>query len=118
MNLLVAITMLFTPIEPDFSICNGYGVDPHFAKAVAVVESGWNHNSTMAVRDKNIFGMIGKKFNNVNDSIHYFCRLIKTRYRTDNVDVIARKYCPPNSEKWAERVRGIMWNLQKKQRKY
>lgn len=40
MNLLVAITMLFTPIEPDFSICNGYGVDPHFAKAVAVVESG------------------------------------------------------------------------------
>lgn len=116
-NLLAAITMLFAPIEPDFNIAAGYGLDPHFAKAVAVVESGWNHNSAMAVRNKNIFGMYGKSFKSVNEGIHYWCRLIKTRY-PKNLDAIARKYCPPNAEEWARKVRGIIWSLQKKQRKY
>ena len=117
MNLLIALTMLLTPVEPDFNIAKGYGLDPHFAKAVAVVESGWNHNSAMAVRDKNIFGMYGKSFKSVNEGVHYWCRLIKTKYPKD-IDSIAKKYCPPNSKEWANRVRGIMWNLKKKQRKY
>lgn len=111
-NLLAALTMIFNPIEPDFNIATGYGLDPHFAKAVAVVESGWNHNSRMAVRDKNIFGMYGKKFESVNHGIHYWCRLIKTRYPKD-IDAIARKYCPPNSEAWATKVRRIIWNLKR-----
>ncbi len=112
-NLLAALTMLLAKPQPDFTICEGYGIDPHFAKAVAVIESGWEHNSRMAVRDKNIFGMYGKRFESVNEGIHYWCRLIKTKYPRD-IDAIARKYCPPNSEVWAERVRRIMWKLKRK----
>lgn len=106
-----ALSMMFTRPTPDFSICEGYGIDPDFAKAVAVVESGWMHDSNLAIRKNNIYGLIGKSFSSIDECIHYFCRLIKTKYRTDDVDVIARKYCPPNSEEWARKVRGIMWKL-------
>lgn len=112
MNLLIALTMLLTPVEPDFTIASGYGIDPHFAKAVAVVESGWNHDSRMARVDNNLFGMIGKSFDSVNQGIHYWCRLIKTRYPKD-IDSIARKYCPPNAEEWAAKVKGIMRRMKK-----
>lgn len=111
-NLLAAITMLLTPVEPDFTIAAGYGLDPHFAKAVAVVESGWNHDSRMSRTQNNIFGMYGKSFKSVNEGIHYWCRMIKTKYPKD-IDAIARKYCPPNSEKWARKVKGIMRRLKK-----
>lgn len=117
MNLLIALTMFLTPVEPDFNIASGYGIDPHFAKAVAVVESGWRHDSKMARNQNNIFGMYGKSFESVNQGIHYWCRLIKTKYPKD-INAIAKKYCPPNAEEWAEKVRRIMWSLQKKQRKY
>ena len=110
MNLLIALSMLLNPVEPDFNIASGYGIDPHFAKAVAVVESGWNHNSRMAINHNNIFGMIGHKFESVNHGIHHWCKMMKTKYPKD-IDAIARKYCPPNSEKWAERVRRIIWDL-------
>lgn len=117
MNLLIALTMLLTPVEPDFSIASGYGLDPHFTKAVAVVESGWGHDSRMARTQNNIFGMYGKSFDSVNQGIHYWCRLIKTKYPKD-IGSIAKKYCPPNSQEWAAKIRRIMWSLQKKQRKY
>lgn len=110
MNLLIALTMLLTPVEPDFNIAKGYGLDPHFAKAVAVVESGWGHDSRRARVDKNLFGMYGKSFDSVNQGIHYWCRLIKTKYPKD-INSIARKYCQPNSEEWAAKVRRIMWKL-------
>lgn len=47
-----ALSMMFTRPTPDFSIASGYGIDPDFAKAVAVVESGWMHDSSMAIRKK------------------------------------------------------------------
>lgn len=109
-NLLAALTMLLTPVEPDFTIAAGYGLDPHFAKAVAVVESGRNHDSAMAINQKNIFGMYGKSFKSVNEGIHYWCRLTKTKYPKD-IDAIASKYCPPNAEEWAAKIRRIMWKL-------
>ena len=112
-NILAAISMMFTRPTHDFSICEGYGIDPDFAKAVAVVESGWMHDSSMARNKNNIYGLIGKSFKSIDECIHYFCRLIKTKYRTDDIDVIARKYCPVNAEEWARKVRGIMWNLKK-----
>lgn len=106
-----ALSMMLTRPTHDFSIASGYGIDPDFAKAVAVVESGWMHDSSMAIRKNNIYGLIGKSFSSIDECIHYFCRLIKTKYRTNNIDMIARRYCPPNAEEWARKVRGIMWKL-------
>lgn len=108
-----ALSMMFTRPTHDFSICEGYGIDPDFAKAVAVVESGWMHDSNLAIRKNNIYGLAGKSFSSIDECIHYFCRLIKTRYRTDNIDMIAKRYCPPNAEEWARKVKGIMRRLKK-----
>lgn len=101
------------PPEPDWSICEAYGVDPAFARAVAVIESGWAHNSRIARRDKNIFGMVGKRFDSVNDGVHYFCRLMcSDLYAGKTVEEIARIYCPPNARNWAVQVRAVMHRIQ------
>lgn len=98
--------------EPDWAICAEYGVDPVFARAVAVIESGWAHDSRKARRDKNIFGMIGKKFESVNDGIHYFCRLMTSDlYAGKSVEEIAKIYCPPNARNWAVQVRAVMHRI-------
>ena len=107
-----ALTMLFNKPTHDFSIASGYGIDPDFAKAVAVVESGWMHDSNLAIRKNNIYGLIGKEFSSVDECIHYFCRLIKTKYPRD-LDAIARKYCPVNAGEWAAKVKAIMRRLKK-----
>lgn len=94
-----------------FAIGEDYGIDYKLIKAIAVIESGWKHNSYMARTRNNIFGLMGKSFDSVDECIHYWCKLYNKRYKGMSIDEMAKIYCPPNSEKWAEKVKDIMRRL-------
>lgn len=95
-----------------FAIAEDYGIDYKLIKAIAVIESGWKHNSYMARTKNNIFGLMGKSFKSVDECIHYWCRLYNKRYKGMTIDEMAKIYCPPNSEKWAAKVKDIMRRLE------
>lgn len=95
-----------------FDIAKDYGIDYKLIKAIAVIESGWKHNSYMARTRNNIFGLMGKSFGSVDECIHYWCRLYNKRYKGMTIDEMAKIYCPPNSERWAEKVKSIMRRLE------
>lgn len=95
-----------------FDIAKDYGIDYKLIKAIAVIESGWKHNSHMARTRNNIFGLVGKSFDSVDECIHYWCKLYNKRYKGMSIDEMAKIYCPPNAEKWAEKVKSIMRRLE------
>lgn len=95
-----------------FDIAKDYGIDYKLIKAIAVIESGWKHNSHMARTKNNIFGLMGKSFESVDECIHYWCKLYNKRYKGMTINEMAKVYCPPNSEKWAEKVKSIMRRLE------
>lgn len=95
-----------------FAIAEDYGIDYKLIKAIAIIESGWKHNSRMARTKNNIFGLMGKSFDSVDECIHYWCKLYNKRYKGMSIDEMARIYCPPNSEKWAAKVKDIMRRLE------
>lgn len=102
------------PVEENrgFDIAKDYNIDYKLIKAIAVIESGWKHNSHMARTKNNIFGLMGKSFKSVDECIHYWCRLYNKRYKGMSIDEMAKIYCPPNAEKWAEKVKDIMRRLE------
>ena len=95
-----------------FDIAEDYNIDYKLIKAIAVIESGWKHNSRMARTKNNIFGLMGKSFDSVDECIHYWCRLYNKRYKGMSIDEMARIYCPPNAAKWAAKVKDIMRRLE------
>lgn len=101
-----------TGAKTGFAIAEDYGIDYKLIKAVAVIESGWQHNSRMARTKNNIFGLMGKSFDSVDECIHYWCKLYNKRYKGMTIDEMAKVYCPHNSEKWAEKVKSIMRRLE------
>lgn len=96
-----------------FAIAEDYGIDYKLIKAIAVIESGWKHNSYMARTKNNIFGLMGKSFKSVDECIHYWCRLYNKRYKGMSIDEMAKIYCPPNAKEWAENVKKIIRRIQK-----
>lgn len=101
-----------TEAKTGFDIAEDYDIDYKLIKAIAVIESGWQHNSYMARTKNNIFGLVGKSFKSVDECIHYWCKLYNKRYKGMSIDEMAKIYCPPNAEKWAEKVKSIMRRLE------
>lgn len=101
-----------TEAKTGFAIAEDYDIDYKLIKAIAVIESGWQHNSRMARTKNNIFGLMGKSFDSVDECIHYWCRLYNKRYKGMSIDEMAKIYCPPNSERWAAKVKDIMRRLE------
>lgn len=95
-----------------FDIAKDYDIDYKLIKAIAVIESGWKHDSHMARTKNNIFGLMDKSFESVDECIHYWCKLYNKRYKGMSIDEMARIYCPPNAAKWAEKVKSIMRRLE------
>lgn len=109
---LAVISILPKPVmassDIDFNIVSEYNVEPSFAKAVAVVESGQDFNSPLARNKNNIFGLVGKSFESKNDCIHYFGKLMNSKlYKNKSIDEIALIYCPHNSMEWASKVKEL-----------
>lgn len=85
-----------------------YGVNGLFALAVAKVESGLGR-SKLAVKKNNYYGMLGNSFADPHEGILAFGRLMnKGSYYGRSLDAIARTYCPPTAEAWANAVRNLM----------
>lgn len=101
-----------TVAKKGFAISEDYDIDYKLIKAIAVIESGWKHDSHMARTKNNIFGLMGKSFESVDDCIHYWCRLYNKRYKGMSIDEMAKFYCPPNAEKWAAKVKDIMRRIE------
>lgn len=95
-----------------FDIAKDYNIDYKLIKAIAVIESGWKHNSHMARTKNNIFGLMGKSFGSVDECIHYWCKLYNKRYKGMTINEMAKVYCPPNAAKWAAKVKDIMRRLE------
>ena len=95
-----------------FDIAKDYGIDYKLIKAIAVIESGWKHDSHIAKTRNNIFGLIDKSFDSVDECIHYWCKLYNKRYKGMSIDEMVKVYCPPNAAKWAEKVKDIMRRLE------
>lgn len=101
-----------TVTKTGFDIAEDYDIDCKLIKAIAVIESGWKHNSRMARTKNNIFGLMGKSFDSVDECIHYWCRLYNKRYKGMSIDEMAKIYCPPNAKKWAAKVKDIMRRIE------
>lgn len=94
---------------------NAYGVNAIFAIAVTTQEAGFRQSSVCR-RNKNMFGITGKKgyrsFNSYEECIEYFYNLIrvsyinKGRYSTQS---IGSKYC--TTPTWGANVSKLMWKV-------
>lgn len=85
-----------------------YNVNGLYLLGIASLESGWG-TSGLATKSNNIYGLVGKKFNSVDDCSEYMGRLIRENYIDKGYDTLAKiqtKYCPGGGSKW---VSDIKW---------
>lgn len=96
-------------------------VNAAFLAAIAIVESG-NGNSKLARRRLNAFGLKGKSFSKIEESIYYTAALISDKegfyYGRNKFTIrkIARVYAPswdaPTNSTWSRQVISIMRELE------
>lgn len=85
-----------------------YNVNGLYMLGIASLESGWG-TSGLATKANNIYGLIGMRFDSVDDCSEYMGNLIRTRYINkgyDTLDKIQTKYCPSGGSQW---VYNIQW---------
>lgn len=88
------------------------GIDYKLAVAVARLETG-NFKSSAFVKGHN-WGGIGshgpKKYENEEVGFEAYMKLIGNYYKKygDDIESMAKRYCPGNATKWAKAVRNIM----------
>ena len=90
-----------------------YGINACILLAIACNESGYGA-SRMAKRQNNLFGMMGMKFNSLEENIDYFGQLmVKYRdqwHKTMTANGICRAYVGQNENTagWPKKITGIM----------
>ncbi len=85
-----------------------YNVNGLYLLGIASLESGWG-TSGLATKSNNIYGLVGKKFNSVDDCSEYMGKLLRENYINKGYDTLAKiqtKYCPGGGSKW---VSDIKW---------
>lgn len=92
-----------------FDMERKYGVNAVFAISVAELESG-NGTSSAFKNKHNAFGIgPGKYFNNVEESIDYFGKLMnKSIYKNKSIDAIGSIYCVGGN--WANKVKSLFYS--------
>lgn len=87
-----------------------YGVNAYFTLAVSSLESGYG-SSNFAKVNNNIFGMLGKSFNNYSESVYYFGKLMTIYKNSRGLDMspygINPTYCTDGSD-WDGEVTKLM----------
>ena len=84
---------------------NEYNINGLYLLGIASIESGWG-TSGLATKSNNIYGLIGMKFNSVDDCSMYMGKLLRNSYIDkgyNTLNKIQTKYCP-NSTKWVGNV--------------
>ena len=85
-----------------------YNVNGLYLLGIASLESGWG-TSKLATKSNNIYGLVGMKFDSVDDCSEYMGRLIRESYIDKGYDTLTKiqsKYCPSGGSKW---VSDIKW---------
>ena len=69
---------------------------------IASLESGWG-TSGLATKSNNLYGLIGRKFNSVDECTEYMGSWLRSAYIDKGLDTLAKiqtKYCPNGGSKW------------------
>lgn len=85
-----------------------YNVNGLYLLGIASLESGWG-TSNYAKSYNNLYGLVGKKFDSVDECSLYMGKLIRENYIDKGYDTLAKiqtKYCPSGGSKW---VSDIKW---------
>ena len=75
---------------------------------IASLESGWG-TSGLATKSNNLYGLIGRKFNSVDECTEYMGSWLRSAYIDKGLDTLAKiqtKYCPNGGSKW---VNDVTW---------
>ena len=75
---------------------------------IASLESGWG-TSGLATKSNNLYGLIGRKFNSVDECTEYMGSWLRSAYIDKGLDTLAKiqtKYCPNGGSKW---INDVTW---------
>ena len=75
---------------------------------IASLESGWG-TSGLATKNNNLYGLIGRKFNSVDECTEYMGSWLRSAYIDKGLDTLSKiqtKYCPNGGSKW---INDVMW---------
>ena len=75
---------------------------------IASFESGWG-TSDLATKSNNLYGLIGRKFNSVDECTEYMGSWLRSAYIDKGLDTLAKiqtKYCPNGGSKW---INDVTW---------
>ena len=102
------ITSMTTIGDSLYTIEQEYDVNGLYLLGIASLESGWG-TSGLATKSNNIYGLLGRKFNSVDECTEYMGRWIQSEYIDkgyDTLDKIQTKYCPNGGSKW---INDVTW---------
>ena len=75
---------------------------------IASFESGWG-TSDLATKSNNLYGLIGRKFNSVDECTEYMGSWLRSAYIDKGLDTLSKiqtKYCPNGGSKW---INDVTW---------
>ena len=102
------ITSMTTIGDSLYTIEQEYDVNGLYLLGIASLESGWG-TSGLATKSNNIYGLLGRKFNSVDECTEYMGRWFRSEYIDkgyDTLDKIQTKYCPNGGSKW---INDVTW---------
>ena len=102
------ITSMTTIGDSLYTIEQEYDVNGLYLLGIASLESGWG-TSGLATKSNNIYGLLGRKFDNVDKCTEYMGSWIRSEYIDkgyDTLDKIQTKYCPNGGSKW---INDVTW---------
>ena len=75
---------------------------------IASLESGWG-TSGLATKSNNLYGLIGRNFNSVDECTEYMGSWLRSAYIDKGLDTLSKiqtKYCPNGGSKW---INDVTW---------
>ena len=101
-------TSMTTIADSLYKVEQEYDVNGLYLLGIASLESGWG-TSGLATKSNNLYGLIGRKFNSVDECTEYMGSWIRSTYIDKGYDTLAKiqtKYCPNGGTKW---INDVTW---------
>ena len=101
-------TSLTTIADSLYKVEQENDVNGLYLLGIASFESGWG-TSDLATKSNNLYGLIGRKFNSVDECTEYMGSWLRSAYIDKGLDTLAKiqtKYCPNGGSKW---INDVTW---------
>ena len=101
-------TSLTTISDSLYKVEQENDVNGLYLLGIASLESGWG-TSGLATKSNNLYGLIGRKFNSVDECTEYMGSWLRSAYIDKGLDTLSKiqtKYCPNGGSKW---INDVMW---------